>query len=523
MPGSRRNSRSGSQPGTPRARSLDVTLDPRGEEAKYSRRSKSGARGLSAPPTPSSAYRSARSQSGSPKASRKNTVNRGVKMGYDHPGAQTSASDLLHMEPTWVPVTERTDPWQNVAAGVRSDRMAEISRCDIEDHHHTEIPVYAPPFRSDPISHRQYPCDKHLRDETKVKGAAGVRTDRLTFLRMNWITQHLDPAKRAHDHALDYVYEKTDPISHVAPPPNPLTTGIRRFEGAHDHSKVPLFHMGASPPRLAQKEWHERIKSKEVRTGAGDIIYNVAGEEDMIPPATNRHTKADLPPTPRHKYENDRDTLPPFFRLRHNNRQSPTLGQSEDMYYSMYGDKRAESMMEKAKDKPLSDFEAMVSTMLGGKRPSPSDLDRFAGYVTDRAMELRRFSGGKRPSQTEMDAGYITDRTMLKRRPSDTGSPKKSGSPAMPYPVAAQTYREATGTQRRQSDTSGRTRKAQSVDVYSRRSRTGGSVAGSDVASMVSVDSQTRGFEYSPKSARTRRAQSTDDYFRRSTTAGSDW
>lgn len=525
MPGSRRssgNSRSASQPATPRQRRLDDNLDTRGR-TRSSRGSRSRTRGSSAPPTP---YRSAKTQSGNifkPTCDKK-VVTRVKKMGYDHAGAISSASDLLHMAPTWVAVSERADPWGTVAAGVKSDRMAELSRCDIEDHHFAEIPVYAPSWRSDPISHMQFPSDKHMRDVGKMLGAAGVRTDRLTFLNQNWITQHTDPAKRTHEKEMDWVYHKTDPISHTAPDPLLFqpNEGIKQVE--EKESKVPLFHMGVRPKRLSDKEAHQLLKSKQVTTCSGQVLYNVAGEEDMLPAATVEFTKADKPPTSQHKRENDKK-LPAFFRLTQSNRQSPTLGQSEDMYYSMYGTHRAEKAMEKANDKPLTEIETMCSTMLGGKRPTPSDMEKFAG-VLNRAIELRSNVAGLRQSRTDKDIGFYIDRNMPKR-PSDAGSPRTNGSPMMPYPVAAQTYREAASTpastQRRQSDPSGLTRKAQSVDAYSRRSRTGGSVAGSDVGSYVSVGRESRGFEYTPRSARTRRAKSTDEVFRMSTTAGSAW
>lgn len=78
------------------------------------------------------------------------------------------------------------------------------------------------------------------------------------------------------------------------------------------------------------------LKSREVRA-PHEIIYNVAGRQDMLPAATRQYTKADWPASARYKADNDRRMLASFFKYcpgKHGNR---SLLESEDMYHAMCG------------------------------------------------------------------------------------------------------------------------------------------------------------------------------------------
>lgn len=77
------------------------------------------------------------------------------------------------------------------------------------------------------------------------------------------------------------------------------------------------------------------MRTREVRAG-GEILYNVAGKEDLLPPAT-RIFKADRSPSERYRLWNEQKHLSGFDRYIPGKLSNPGLMESEDMYHAMCG------------------------------------------------------------------------------------------------------------------------------------------------------------------------------------------
>jgi len=325
--------------------------------------------------------------------------------------------------------SKREDPVNSfVPAGVSSDRMVELMRCDFGD------AVKAPsPFcqfqTANPISHNQLPDEDVADTGTALRGRAGVTTDRLTLMTTSWILEHDEQNKETNPR-----FKKTDHISHVGGPGPPEPgKGIRRFkEKTASHTK--LNHSAIAPAELAPEAVHDLLKTKIVNMGGGQVIVNIAGGEDMIPPATHTYMKSDRPVSAAYRAENERRFLPGFFRWREQQRQSPTLGESEDMYYAMYGD-RAPLAMYKAQDFPDDDEDSPA--MQSGLRSA--SVDRFAGStgsLTERAAwDGRRTARSSSMDRLALYAGFPTGRDLSERRTArsasfNSGSPARAGSPA---------------------------------------------------------------------------------------------
>lgn len=109
----------------------------------------------------------------------------------------------------------------------------------------------------------------------------------------------------------------------------------------------------------------KHLSTRVQRSCRNDIRWNVAGSEDMYPPSTQLCTKADLPPSRRMVYENDRRLMPYFWReVGGTSREvkSP-LHRSTDIYsclLSNYADSESVSS--------VVDFEPSVCHRSGGSR-----------------------------------------------------------------------------------------------------------------------------------------------------------
>mmetsp|Transcript_118589 Transcript_118589/g.221610 ORF Transcript_118589/g.221610 Transcript_118589/m.221610 type:complete len:485 (+) Transcript_118589:44-1498(+) len=376
---------------------------------------------------------------------------RAKRSGYNHPAAMQSAPDLLYMPRSVEMEAQKYDPLEQFTpAGVGSDRMAQLLRGTIDSNDKKKRPQP----KTDPITHRAEEEDDPFRDGLPMDGVAGVTTHRLAVLERNGVREkansknvQFDPPKR------------TDPISHIGGPPDPITRGIRRFPTGRSKSSVPIFHNTELPTRLAPKKVQGLMKTKVIKAGDGEVIYNVAGEDDLIPAATNAFNKADLPPTAAYKAKNNKQMLPSFYRQTRR-AQNPQLETSPDTIRSMYGEHPRF-----VRSPPAPDWAAMVVAMNGKTihELTPADRTRVAGFYS--ARDQRRFS----------DAGSI-------------GS--FGGS---------QTYREPLSTQRLQSAPSGRSRNLKSADGYARRASADDSYIDPEVESYISGDSRMREVWLSPK------------------------
>lgn len=374
----------------------------RGDDPKYSGRSKASDRAASAPGTSRpQETRSPMSDMSSPAPAKAGMDDmkirrRAKRSGYNHPAAVQSAPDLLYMPPeVSKKETPRANPWASEnPAGVKSDRMVQLLRTCIDDK--KKVPaVYQPPTRSDPITHQEFEDEEQFREATQIKGAAGVRTDRLTFLHTNWIST----SKNTKVNKKRKSQQKTDPISHIGGPPDPITKGIRRFDDAQTgKSMVPMYHRPGDVQRLNSGEAYDLRRTREVRTGGGEVIYNHAGEEDMIPAATQNYIKADLPPSAAHKAENDRRWLPAFYKRGDNARPNPTLLESEDMYYSMYGADWADEALQ-------SGGRGAADHLFDGGTYRPSTAG--SGNNSRSRAKISREPSSTMPRSKSLDPGFV--------------------------------------------------------------------------------------------------------------------
>merc|ERR1719454_1696399 len=111
--------------------------------------------------------------------------------------------------------------------------------------------------------------------------------------------------------------KKTDPCTHFIVEENvangALAGGIIRKNAALKSGLSDLLkHSDKPPPAPSPEEIKQLMKSKQVRAPA-EIIYNVAGESDLLPPAT-RTFKADRPASKQYRRENERKYLSGFDR-----------------------------------------------------------------------------------------------------------------------------------------------------------------------------------------------------------------
>lgn len=266
---------------------------------------------------------------------------RSVKRGGHEHAACGATRDMLKMPENCqqhpVPRKEerRPDCYRGgYQAGVESTRLCNLNSGDLAKVKHTSRPVYFPATYTDPITHKEFDDEEGLRDQNMLMGAAGVRTDRLTYLNSCQLTTHPTLQKDPRKHM------RTDPISHIGgyyEEPGPKK-GIK-VNPNRGVSNIPTKHTAApAPPCDADKAlWLK--KNREVHAG-GQVLYNVAGHEDILPPATQDYIKCDWPASEELRNFLDKKWLPSCFRppgatTKQGNRG---LMGSEDMYHALHGD-----------------------------------------------------------------------------------------------------------------------------------------------------------------------------------------
>jgi len=217
------------------------------------------------------------------------------------------------------------------AAGMESARIAAIVSSNIGTKNSKAVHQAA----TDPLTHTVQDTgdEDHHRDmQRKCEGAAGVLTDRLTYLNSCVLTTQPTIAKSVLNKN-----DRTDPISHGFSQPD---TGRPTPRVAGSDSI--LAHSSQRLPTPSKEFARELVRGKLVRA-PGEFIYNHAGEGDLLPGGTKSHQKADCPSSERHKLENDRRYLarferPPREGIADTKQGNPCLLESEDMYYSMCGE-----------------------------------------------------------------------------------------------------------------------------------------------------------------------------------------
>lgn len=148
------------------------------------------------------------------------------------------------------------------------------------------------------------------------------------------------------------------------------------------------------------KERLTDIAAKVHISNLNEIIFNVAGGEDLLPPATNEFVKADLPSSQQQQYENDCRHLSLFEQERSRNMYSrggnPQLVESPDMYLCLHG--CAENALQN--DIPQPPYPYPSKRADGGTPSQRSDFQTSpsTAYYSDYF------------SMTERDSDYYSDR-----------------------------------------------------------------------------------------------------------------
>lgn len=284
------------------------------------------------------------------------TVRSYKRIEFDH-AASRSNGDILKMadSQTWPgpPRLEDRSPHEfrfakiaseHVAAGVGSDRMNLLDSIDLGTKARPAKPVYAPPTHSDPITHKDLEDEEAFRDARMLEGAAGLRTDRLTyFASCNLTTQ---PTIKTSPFGDKVRNKRTDPISHIRGRGSRSRTDSSEFKFAQPQgginrayksgSDLTLLHHSTKQLPTWTKQQLEDIRKGKMVFAPGEMLYNVAGKEDLLPPAT-KEFKADRRPSDMYRDYNERKYLTTFDRYVPGQRCNPALFESEDMYYAMCG------------------------------------------------------------------------------------------------------------------------------------------------------------------------------------------
>lgn len=362
------------------------------------------------------------------------------RMGYTHVAAVQSSPDMLFdINPDVHYVSAREDAVNSVvSAGVASDRMMELMRVTCKDTAKTPPPNCQLSAKTNLISHSELPDpdddSPELPDpgaEFQKRGCAGATSDRLTAMSANWIMEKQDDKNFCMNR-----HKKTDPISHdKGPGPPERGTGIRRCP-AKFNNQTSLNHSAVTPPQLSPEAVHQLVMTRIVNMGGGEVLYNVAGGEDLIPPASKMYIKSDRPASHEYRAFNER-LLPGFFQWPPKKHPShcPTLSESEDMYYAMYGDRALYAMI-KAQDAK----DDVLMAMSSGLRSASFDRIAASGSLTERATEGRKVGKSASVDKLTLFAGFPTARELEERwtaRSSSVNGGSPARSPALPQRSAS--------------------------------------------------------------------------------------
>jgi len=251
------------------------------------------------------------------------------------------------MPPQHFQAVKQIDPFKSSmpAAGVTTSRLTEIERCDnvskVEVKKNDRLNK-----RSDPITH-QFVRDEILYKE-ELEGAAGMTSSKLTAAKADWAE-----IPRGKFHGNNPLFPTSQTYNAFNPPdrkgviahiggyhPDPVTTGQKKFD-QKGRSSVPIQHEDkyATKSFLSPKEIKERggvSRQKEVPIQGG-VQYNIAGYNDLLPPATHEYLPSDLPVSKDYKVMNDKKQLPSYVHMRIPLRKSPINNTSSEMREIMYG------------------------------------------------------------------------------------------------------------------------------------------------------------------------------------------
>lgn len=266
---------------------------------------------------------------------------RAKRSGYDHAAAKSSNPDMLEMPAGGMSdsmagaLKQRLCPFghKEAAAGVPCDKMNKVAWIG-DKTPKTIMPVYFPQQSKNPINHAD-PVANHIqeRDKTQIQGSAGVTTSRLTNLQATWITDKKEKKKEQsnmHAATADHIFNT------ASGPPDKINRGLRHFDQTALYDRVQIAHHGGRPEQMMPEEVTKWFKLKQVRIRGGQFQYNVAGQEDLLPAATQAHDKADRPPSANHRAQNDKRYLPKFYRrLPPGQGPKQKIEESEDMAFIM--------------------------------------------------------------------------------------------------------------------------------------------------------------------------------------------
>jgi len=114
----------------------------------------------------------------------------------------------------------------------------------------------------------------------------------------------------------------------------PNNGGLAR-RNRSDWNPTLLWHTTKTPPARSREDVQTLKKAREV-IAPGEVLYHVAGAEDLLPPAT-KEFKAHLVASDVMKNINEKKQLPAFDRYRPNKLPNPCLLESEEMYHALCG------------------------------------------------------------------------------------------------------------------------------------------------------------------------------------------
>mmetsp|Transcript_16473 Transcript_16473/g.29970 ORF Transcript_16473/g.29970 Transcript_16473/m.29970 type:complete len:489 (-) Transcript_16473:114-1580(-) len=184
--------------------------------------------------------------------------------------------------------------------------------------------------------------------------------------------------------------ENWDPIKHDFIRPRAwVPRSMRRmgYDNAANRETWNLMNSTNQSGPLEQNYTREQLRdiaSKVHISSLNEIIYNIGGGEDLMPPATNDFVKADLPSSQQQQYENDCRNLSLFEQERCRNQYSrggnPQLTESPDMYLCMHGCAENEVMGDiqeppYPREANQGRTPSTQATRLSGQSPRAADFD----------------------------------------------------------------------------------------------------------------------------------------------------
>jgi hypothetical protein len=347
-----------------------------------------------------------RSKSATTKSMDSKKTRRAKRSGYNHAAAKTSDPNMLSMPDGGLSYSHRANLKEKVcpfgftdkAAGVHSEKANDATMWIGNKKVNVTKPVYFPQQTMNPINNGDIPLDHQIqlnRDSSKVQGAAGIASSRLTKMNGTWITDKDNSKPRAK------LYDSIDVIAHTGEDPEQVRRGLKQFKKDDLTTAVSIGHYGGPPQPMSQEEVAKWSKMKQVRIRGGEYRYNVAGHEDRLPASTNVYTKADRPPSEAHRKQNDKMYLPKFYRKSADQLPESKTAESEDMAF-----------------------------ILGERRDSESGV----GYERQSMTSIQSYDGYIRPPAQMMRSASARQRTPPPRSRSNTPPPNERRRPRTPPP-----------------------------------------------------------------------------------------